>query len=66
MRFDRIAVLGSNSFAGATFVANALERGAQVIGFNRSAEGADLFLPYQSITNPISYIFFQADLNSDS
>jgi len=66
MKFDRIAVLGSNSFAGASFVANALGRGAQVIGFNRSAEGAELFLPYRTLVNSISYKFFQADLNSDN
>lgn len=65
MKFDRIAVLGSNSFAGASFVANALERGAQVIGFNRSAEGAELFLPYRRVANCGNYEFFQADLNSD-
>jgi len=65
MRFDRIAVLGSNSFAGASFVANALERGAQVIGFNRSAEGHELFLPYRRVTNCGNYEFFQADVNTD-
>ena len=65
MKFDRIAVLGSNSFAGASFIANALERGAQVIGFNRSAEGAELFLPYRRVASCGNYEFFQADLNTD-
>ena len=65
MKFDRIAVLGSNSFAGASFVANALERGAQVIGFNRSVEGAELFLPYRRVANCGNYKFLQADLNTD-
>jgi dTDP-glucose 4,6-dehydratase len=66
MKFNRIAVLGSNSFAGASFVANALGRGAQVIGFNRSAEGADLFLPYRRLKDFSGYKFFQADLNTDA
>lgn len=65
MKFDRIAVLGSNSFAGSSFVANALQRGTQVIGFNRSAEGAELFLPYRRVANCGLYKFFRADLNAD-
>lgn len=65
MKFNNIAVLGSNSFAGATFISNALERGVRVIGFNRSAEGPDLFLPYRRLANRENYKFYQADLNSE-
>lgn len=65
MKFQRIAVLGSNSFAGAAFVANGLQRGANLIGFNRSPEGKDIFLPYKSEPNSRNYQFFQADVNND-
>lgn len=65
MRFDRFAVLGSNSFAGAAFVARALADGAEVVGFNRSAEGSDIFLPYKSSPNRDRYTFYQADVNHD-
>jgi dTDP-glucose 4,6-dehydratase len=65
MRFERIAVLGSNSFAGAAFVANSLQRGANLIGFNRSPEGREIFLPYKREANLRKYEFFQADVNND-
>jgi dTDP-glucose 4,6-dehydratase len=65
MKFDRYAVLGSNSFAGAAFVARALADGAEVIGFNRSPEGSDIFLPYKKSSNSSRYTFYQADINHD-
>lgn len=65
MKFNRIAVIGSNSFAGAAFIANGLQRGANLIGFNRSAESSEIFLPYKSERNKSNYQFFQADLNND-
>ena len=65
MRYKRYAVLGSNSFAGAAFVARALADGADVIGFNRSNESSPIFLPYLKIKSSGSYTFFQADINHD-
>lgn len=65
MRYKRYAVLGSNSFAGAAFVARALADGADVIGFNRSYESSPIFLPYLKIKSSGSYTFFQADINHD-
>jgi dTDP-glucose 4,6-dehydratase len=65
MHFTRFAVIGSNSFAGSAFVNRALNDGAQVIGFNRSEEGSDIFLPYKHSVNKESYTFFQADINHD-
>ena len=61
----RYAVLGSNSFAGAAFVAHALAQGSEVLGFNRSAEGPAIFLPYHSLANAGAYRFVQADINQD-
>ena len=61
----RYAVLGSNSFAGAAFVARAVSDGAEVIGFNRSPEGSDIFLPYRALRNASNYKFYQADINRE-
>lgn len=65
MNFNRIAVLGSNSFAGAAFVLKALEDGYEVIGFNRSPEGQEFFLPYKESSKQSNYKFYQADINKD-
>jgi len=65
MKFERFAVLGSNSFAGAAFVARALADGADVVGFNRSPEASDIFLPYKQSPNRGRYTFYQADINHD-
>ena len=61
----RIAVLGSNSFAGAALIPRLLADGADVIGFNRSAEGPEVFLQYRWATFPGTYRFIQADINHD-
>ncbi|EIJ48585.1 NAD-dependent epimerase/dehydratase [Herbaspirillum sp. GW103] len=65
MTFERIAVLGSNSFAGSVFVARALADGAEVVGFNRSAEGSAIFLPVKKSAHQDRYTFHQADINHD-
>ena len=56
-------VLGSNSFAGASVVRRLLEDGADVIGFNRSAEGSAIFLQYRWGEFSGTYRFVQADIN---
>jgi dTDP-glucose 4,6-dehydratase len=61
----RIAVLGSNSFAGASFVDAALSAGHEVLGMNRSAEGSTIYLPYLRNARAASYVFQQLDLNRD-
>lgn len=63
MKFQRYAVIGCNSFAGAAFVARAIADGADVIGFNRSAEPSQIFLPYQRDIAASQYRFYQADIN---
>jgi dTDP-glucose 4,6-dehydratase len=65
MKFQRYAVIGSNSFAGAAFIARAITGGADVIGFNRSAETTQIFLPYRKVEGAGRYRFFQADINHD-
>ena len=65
MSFSRYAVLGSNSFGGSGFIARALADGFEVIGFNRSVEASDIFLPYKNSNNSHRYRFIQADINED-
>lgn len=62
---QRCAVLGSNSFAGAAFVARAIEKGIEVVGFNRSPEGTPIFLPYRRSRNAGLYRYVCADINRD-
>ena len=64
-KYRRFAIIGSNSFAGAAFVARALQDNVEVIGFNRSAEGSAAFLPYKQSLNRDKYKFYQADINYD-
>lgn len=62
---SRCAVLGSNSFAGAAFIAKALKDGVEVLGFNRSPEASAIFLPYRRSRNVGLYRFVRADINHD-
>ena len=63
----KIAVIGSNSFSGASFVRYCLAQGLEVLGASRSDEPAACFLPYR--WNPAagsgSFRFLRADLNHD-
>jgi len=61
---EKIVVIGSNSFSGASFVAYALEQGFHIIGMSRSSEPHRVFLPYrwQHYEN---FHFHQLDLNHD-
>lgn len=64
---ERIAVIGSNSFSGASFVQYCLAQGRTVLGASRSAEPASCFLPYRwlSAEKQNNFTFVQADLNRD-
>lgn len=64
---ERIAVIGSNSFTGATFVATAFDAGAEVVGISRSAQPATPFLPYKWTDHAHRsprFEFVQLDLNT--
>jgi dTDP-glucose 4,6-dehydratase len=64
---DRIAIIGSNSFSGASFARHCLQEGIEVLGLSRSAEPAACFLPYRwiSAADQARLRFVQADLNLD-
>ena len=68
----KILVIGSNSFSGSHFVAEALRAGHQVWGVSRSPEPQSVFLPYRwfrpesttTLATPENFIFKAIDLNS--
>lgn len=61
---ERIAVLGSNSFSGASFIAHALAEGGEVLGISRSPEPEAVFLPYRW-ADAQGFSFRQLDLNHE-
>ena len=61
---EKIVVIGSNSFSGASFIRYALEQGVEVIGISRSPEAERSFLPYKWLKQS-NFIFFELDLNHD-
>src|SRR5258706_2585985 len=66
---EKIFVIGSNSFSGASFADYALSAGATVFGASRSLEPHPAFLPYLWENDPsrkIGFRFEQLDLNRDT
>jgi dTDP-glucose 4,6-dehydratase len=69
---SKVLVIGSNSFSGSHFVAEALRAGHQVWGVSRSAEPDSVFLPYrwhnattgEPLANPQNFAFQAVDLNT--
>jgi dTDP-glucose 4,6-dehydratase len=61
---DRVLVLGSNSFSGASFVRYLLNLGMVVKGISRSPEPTSALLPY-TWDGGTSFSFHRLDLNQD-
>jgi dTDP-glucose 4,6-dehydratase len=63
----RIAIIGSNSFSGASFARHCLAQGVEVLGASRSEEPASCFLPYRWLpaVRRKSFRFVRADLNHE-
>jgi dTDP-glucose 4,6-dehydratase len=63
----RIAIIGSNSFSGASFARHCLEQGLEVLGASRSDEPARCFLPYRWLpaAQQKNFRFVRADLNCE-
>jgi dTDP-glucose 4,6-dehydratase len=62
---EKVLVIGSNSFSGASFVAWLLEHGHEVIGVSRSEEPHKAFLPYRWKGKDSAFRFERIDLNHD-
>lgn len=64
---EKIAVIGSNSFSGGSFVRYCLEQEKSVLGISRSGEPAACFLPYKWLPSDTQhgFRFVRADLNHD-
>jgi dTDP-glucose 4,6-dehydratase len=62
---ERIAIIGSNSFSGASFARYCLAEGLEVLGLSRSQEPSASFLPYRWLPAEAQarWRFVQADLN---
>ena len=61
---ERIVVIGSNSFSGASFVDSVLDEGLETMGISRSPEPSPVFLPYMR-RKTATFRFYQLDLNHD-
>jgi len=69
----KVLVIGSNSFSGSHFVAEALRAGHQVWGVSRSCEPDSVFLPYRwpdsstghTLANLENFAFQTVDLNTE-
>ena len=59
----RFLVIGSNSFSGAYFVKDLLDRGEEVLGVSRSAEPHEVLLPYKWEKYKGNFSFHQIDIN---
>lgn len=64
---SRIAIIGSNSFSGASFAAHCLKEGLEVLAISRSEEPVAPLLPYKWLSEAVQarLRFVQADLNRD-
>jgi len=61
---SKYAVIGSNSFSGASFVKHLCKNGHQVLGVSRSVQLHPVFLAYAGQTKS-NFSFHQLDLNHD-
>jgi len=64
---DKVCVIGSNSFSGASFCKFLLELGVDVIGVSRSSEPDRLLLPYKwlPMSKQENFRFFKVDINHE-
>lgn len=62
---NKLLVLASTSFAGATYIKHALEIYPTVIGLSRSAEKNSSLLAHHQSTHLHNYQFHQLDINQD-
>lgn len=61
----KVFVLGSNSFAGSSFIDYCLDKNTEVYGISRSEENADCLLAYSKSKHRNNFTFRKADINDD-
>jgi len=64
MHKQKVIVIGSNSFSGASFVDYALDKDVEMVGTSRSAEPVNALLPYKWRDHK-NFTFRKLDLNHD-
>ena len=62
---EKVLVIGSNSFSGASFIDYLLRLDIRVVGTSRSPEANHAFLPYRWSGKDGSFSFHHLDLNHD-
>lgn len=60
-----IVVLGSNSFAGSTYVNEMLLQDEHIIGISRSKQPPPVLIPYSHNKNLLNFKFYALNLNND-
>ena len=65
MKFKRILVLGSNSFAGSSIVDKLISKNFSVLGISRSNQPTSYLLSYKDNTRLKNFDFFKLDLNTN-
>ena len=65
MQFNKIFILGSNSFTGGHFIDHVLKNSTcEIVGISRSPEYNPIFLPFlYEKERPNRYTFYQIDIN---
>ena len=64
-KYEKILVLGSNSFSGSNFVHMCLKMNKKVIGISRSKQPSKILLPYHSYKKNSNFKFYRLNLNND-
>ena len=62
-RYNKILVIGSNSFSASNFINYTLSKSTKIIGISRSKEYRKIMLPYKFNKNLDSFKFFQLNIN---
>ena len=62
-KYNKIFVIGSNSFSGSNFINYTLSKSTKIIGISRSKEYRKIMLPYKFNKNLDKFKFFQLNIN---
>ena len=62
-KYNKIFVIGSNSFSGSNFINCTLSKSTKIIGISRSKEYRKIMLRYKCNKNLDKFKFFQLNIN---